>query len=167
MATKKRVFISFDIDHDDGAKKMLAGQAGNSGDSNRNTTAGRGGPVRFAPDWDIRDQTKNLQWRWCVNSDPLIFAIREIPAGSMLELESRVRVPARVRGTMESEYVGSERTSGVATEEGPGKGDRGSLFTRRICAYSSKRSVASRSCSYRLESGNGGSQDSRRTIQLS
>jgi hypothetical protein len=24
---KKRVFISFDIDHDDGAKKMLAGQA--------------------------------------------------------------------------------------------------------------------------------------------
>lgn len=27
MATKKRVFISFDIDHDDGAKKMLAGQA--------------------------------------------------------------------------------------------------------------------------------------------
>ena len=27
MATKKRVFISFDIDHDEGAKKMLAGQA--------------------------------------------------------------------------------------------------------------------------------------------
>ncbi len=27
MATKKRVFISFDIDHDDGARKMLAGQA--------------------------------------------------------------------------------------------------------------------------------------------
>ena len=27
MATKKRAFISFDIDHDDGAKKMLAGQA--------------------------------------------------------------------------------------------------------------------------------------------
>jgi len=26
MATKKRAFISFDIDHDDGAKKMLAGQ---------------------------------------------------------------------------------------------------------------------------------------------
>lgn len=27
MATKKRAFISFDIDNDDGAKKMLAGQA--------------------------------------------------------------------------------------------------------------------------------------------
>jgi hypothetical protein len=27
MATKKRVFISFDIDHDEGAKIMLAGQA--------------------------------------------------------------------------------------------------------------------------------------------
>ena len=27
MPTKKRVFISFDIDHDDGARKMLAGQA--------------------------------------------------------------------------------------------------------------------------------------------
>ncbi|MCF6320025.1 MAG: TIR domain-containing protein [Proteobacteria bacterium] len=27
MATKKRVFISFDIDHDEGAKTMLAGQA--------------------------------------------------------------------------------------------------------------------------------------------
>ena len=27
MATKKRAFISFDIDHDEGAKKMLAGQA--------------------------------------------------------------------------------------------------------------------------------------------
>ena len=27
MATKKRVFISFDIDHDVGAKRMLAGQA--------------------------------------------------------------------------------------------------------------------------------------------
>jgi len=27
MATKKRVFISFDIDHDEGAKVMLAGQA--------------------------------------------------------------------------------------------------------------------------------------------
>ncbi len=27
MSTKKRAFISFDIDHDDGAKKMLAGQA--------------------------------------------------------------------------------------------------------------------------------------------
>ena len=27
MATKKRVFISFDFDHDDGAKIMLAGQA--------------------------------------------------------------------------------------------------------------------------------------------
>jgi hypothetical protein len=27
MPTKKRVFISFDIDHDDGAKKMLAGQS--------------------------------------------------------------------------------------------------------------------------------------------
>jgi hypothetical protein len=27
MATKKRAFISFDIDHDEGAKTMLAGQA--------------------------------------------------------------------------------------------------------------------------------------------
>ena len=27
MAAKKRAFISFDVDHDDGAKKMLAGQA--------------------------------------------------------------------------------------------------------------------------------------------
>ncbi len=27
MATKKRVFISFDIDHDEGTKRMLAGQA--------------------------------------------------------------------------------------------------------------------------------------------
>lgn len=27
MSTKKRVFISFDYDHDDGAKTMLAGQA--------------------------------------------------------------------------------------------------------------------------------------------
>lgn len=27
MATKKRVFISFDIDHDEGTKKMLANQA--------------------------------------------------------------------------------------------------------------------------------------------
>ena len=27
MATKKRVFISFDIDHDKGTKEMLAGQA--------------------------------------------------------------------------------------------------------------------------------------------
>ncbi len=27
MATKKRAFISFDVDHDEGAKKMLAGQA--------------------------------------------------------------------------------------------------------------------------------------------
>lgn len=27
MVTKKRVFISFDIDHDEGAKTMLAGQA--------------------------------------------------------------------------------------------------------------------------------------------
>lgn len=27
MATKKRVFISFDFDHDEGAKNMLAGQA--------------------------------------------------------------------------------------------------------------------------------------------
>ncbi|MDP8260009.1 MAG: TIR domain-containing protein [Candidatus Gygaella obscura] len=27
MATKKRIFISFDVDHDDGTKKMLAGQA--------------------------------------------------------------------------------------------------------------------------------------------
>ena len=27
MATRKRAFISFDVDHDDGAKKMLAGQA--------------------------------------------------------------------------------------------------------------------------------------------
>lgn len=33
--------------------------------------------------------------------------------------------------------------------------------------YSSKRLVASRSWSYRLVSGNRGSQDSRRTIQLS
>ena len=33
--------------------------------------------------------------------------------------------------------------------------------------YSSKRLVASRSRSYRLVSGNGGNQDSRRTIQLS
>ena len=28
MATKKRVFISFDVDHDEGTKTMLAGQAG-------------------------------------------------------------------------------------------------------------------------------------------
>jgi hypothetical protein len=27
MATKKRVFISFDVDHDEGTKRMLAGQA--------------------------------------------------------------------------------------------------------------------------------------------
>jgi len=27
MATKKRVFISFDVDHDEGTKKMLVGQA--------------------------------------------------------------------------------------------------------------------------------------------
>lgn len=27
MATKKRIFISFDIDHDEGTKTMLAGQA--------------------------------------------------------------------------------------------------------------------------------------------
>ena len=27
MATKKRVFISFDVDHDEGTKTMLAGQA--------------------------------------------------------------------------------------------------------------------------------------------
>ncbi|MBV5303967.1 MAG: TIR domain-containing protein [Chlorobium sp.] len=27
MATKKRVFVSFDYDHDEGAKIMLAGQA--------------------------------------------------------------------------------------------------------------------------------------------
>ena len=27
MATKKRVFISFDFDHDEGTKIMLAGQA--------------------------------------------------------------------------------------------------------------------------------------------
>lgn len=27
MATKKRVFISFDVDHDEGTKAMLAGQA--------------------------------------------------------------------------------------------------------------------------------------------
>lgn len=27
MATKKRVFISFDVDHDEGTKEMLAGQA--------------------------------------------------------------------------------------------------------------------------------------------
>jgi hypothetical protein len=33
--------------------------------------------------------------------------------------------------------------------------------------YFSKRLVASRSRSYRLVSGNGGNQDSRRTIQLS
>jgi len=33
--------------------------------------------------------------------------------------------------------------------------------------YSSNRLVASRSRSYRLVSGNGGNQDSRRTIQLS
>ncbi|WP_236617105.1 hypothetical protein [Litchfieldella anticariensis] len=33
--------------------------------------------------------------------------------------------------------------------------------------YSSKRPVASRSRSYRFVSGNGGNQDSRRTIQLS
>jgi hypothetical protein len=33
--------------------------------------------------------------------------------------------------------------------------------------YFSERLVASRSRSYRLVSGNGGSQDSRRTIQLS
>jgi hypothetical protein len=33
--------------------------------------------------------------------------------------------------------------------------------------YSSKRLVASRSRSYRLVSGNGGNQDSRRMIQLS
>src|SRR5688572_26652058 len=33
--------------------------------------------------------------------------------------------------------------------------------------YSSKRPLASRSRSYRLVSGNGGNQDSRRTIQLS
>ena len=29
MATKKRVFISFDVDHDEGAKILLAGQAKN------------------------------------------------------------------------------------------------------------------------------------------
>lgn len=29
MSIKKRIFISFDIDHDEGAKKMLAGQAKN------------------------------------------------------------------------------------------------------------------------------------------
>lgn len=34
-------------------------------------------------------------------------------------------------------------------------------------AYSSKRPVASRSRSYRFVSGNGGSQDSRRTVQSS
>ncbi len=40
--------------------------------------------------------------------------------------------------------------------------------SHRSCAtYSSKRPVASRSRSYRLVSGNGGNQDSRRTIQLS
>jgi hypothetical protein len=33
--------------------------------------------------------------------------------------------------------------------------------------YSSKRPVASRSRSYRLVSGNGGNQDSRRTVQSS
>ena len=44
---------------------------------------------------------------------------------------------------------------------------------RRVAApkiettYSSVRRVASRSRSYRLVSGNGGNQDSRRTIQLS
>ena len=27
MATKKRIFISFDVDHDEGTKEMLAGQA--------------------------------------------------------------------------------------------------------------------------------------------
>ncbi len=39
--------------------------------------------------------------------------------------------------------------------------------SRRSATYSSKRPVASRSRSYRLVSGNGGNQDSRRTIQLS
>ena len=38
--------------------------------------------------------------------------------------------------------------------------------SHRSCTYSSKRLVASRSRSYRLVSGNGGNQDSRRTIQL-
>ena len=42
----------------------------------------------------------------------------------------------------------------------------GDLCTVRA-SYSSKRLVASRSRSYRLVSGNGGNQDSRRTIQLS
>src|SRR5947208_10968806 len=36
-----------------------------------------------------------------------------------------------------------------------------------LATYSSKRPVASRSRSYRRLSGNGGNQDSRRTIQLS
>ena len=49
-------------------------------------------------------------------------------------------------------------------------GKHGHLVTapsRRCCIYSSKRPVPSRSRSYRLVSGNGGNQDSRRTIQLS
>jgi len=39
--------------------------------------------------------------------------------------------------------------------------------SRSFGIYSSERPVASRSRSYRLVSGNGGNQDSRRTIQLS
>ena len=44
---------------------------------------------------------------------------------------------------------------------------RGRRLRTVRATYSSKRLVASRSRSYRLVSGNGGNQDSRRTIQLS
>ncbi len=44
---------------------------------------------------------------------------------------------------------------------------RMTAFQRLAVTYSSKRPVASRSRSYRLVSGNGGNQDSRRWIQLS
>jgi hypothetical protein len=59
-----------------------------------------------------------------------------------------------------------------AHEMGPQGGDELNLIVRGEnygwpVVSTSKRPVASRSRSYRLVSGNGGNQDSRRTIQLS
>ena len=86
--------------------------------------------------------------------------------------QPRAGGPRRAHGRGCGDGEGSARRHGLDSGRGLVAFPRGGIATHRSSqrarlTYSSERPVASRSRSYRLVSGNGGNQDSRRTVQSS
>ncbi|WP_437804458.1 hypothetical protein [Sorangium sp. So ce693] len=93
-----------------------------------------------------------------------IFALGPSPCD---EVEFSRRRKVKVRASGEELVVKAPEEIILRKHEGFPDSEGTFLHPTVRATYSSKRPVASRSRSYRLVSGNGGNQDSRRTIQLS